>query len=168
MLRNITDTRSFLNNFKKTHMFNLLEFADATYEIENDDIMLESVQEKIHVVREANERAKDRSINENSGYHQLGFIIDNIYTVLEFCEGDSCYSFYESTIKNIKNKQFHGTGDYEKSQKEYACLVLETCADAIYSGLSQSINSLKTAYNICNVNERDYMNDKYKNEFQLF
>lgn len=167
MKRDDIDTRGFLKEFELSHMKNLLEFTDATYEMENDDIVIESVQNKLDVVKKANSKAIKTNITKNSYSNNLSEILDNVYTLLEFCENNSCYTFYENTINDIRNKEFHGTGEYGECQKEYACSVLETCTNVISSGLIQSLKSFENACDICNINELQYLNDKRKPDFML-
>lgn len=163
-----TDTRSFLNDFKENHMDKLLKFANATYEMENGDVALESVNNRVGMVEVANKKAMKSAIARNSTYYELNNIIDNVYSILEFCEGDSCYSFFENVISDVQNKEFNGIGDYEKSQERYACLVLESASSAIENGLIQSIESLETAYKICETDKNIYSHDKKVPEYQLF
>ncbi len=163
-----TDTRAFLDDLKENHMTKLIKFADATYEMQNGDVALESVNYRIDIVDNANKKAIRSAIGRNSAYSKLDKIIDNVYTILEFCEGDSCYSFFENTINDISNKKFNGSGDYEKSQEKYAYLVLESCASVIETGLLQSIDSLETAYKICETDKKSYNHDKKVPEYQLF
>lgn len=164
-----TDTRECLNMYKDYHMMNLLEFSDATYDMVNEDIILESVQSKIPVVKHASENALDSVIGKTTEPMKYGNIIDNIYTLIEFCQDDNnCYKFYEDTVNDVLTKSFKATGDYERCQEQYADIVLESCASAISTGLIQSIVSFDIAKDIYNTNRRNYIHDKAVPKLQLF
>lgn len=166
---NAIDSNLLLEKYHD-HFLNLYEFTENTIKLKNDDVLIESVQDKLPKVEEATKRAIEKAIGQSYYEQTIPSILSNTLLLVEICKDtNKLFNEYQNVIENATEPiVYSGTGEYESIEKEYASHLLESTKDIMCRVIINGFDSLSTVKDLSNVNVHEYTSEKNKPRYQLF
>lgn len=165
----VIDSNLLLESYHD-HFLNLCEFTESTIKLKNEDVMIESVQDKLPKVEDATKKALQKAIGKAYCERTIPSILSNTFLLVEISkDSNKVFNEYQNVIESVAEPiVYSGTDAYESIEKKYNTHLLESTKDLICRVIINGFDSLGTAKDLSKINVHEYTAEKKKPKFQLF